>query len=56
MEDVEGVSVDNGQAVPLVIHAVEEKDSVDYLKKWVTKNRSWLDAKMLEHGENLRNL
>ena len=49
-----GVKVEQGEegekTLPLIIRAVEGKDSVDYLKGWMLENKAWLDAKMLEHG------
>lgn len=39
--------------LPLTIHATEGKESVDYLKGWIAQNKSWLEAKMLEHGKTI---
>ena len=50
MAPPEGVSVDSESNLPLIIRATEGNDSVHYLKKWITDNKSWLEAKMLEHG------
>ena len=50
MATPEGVSVDSESDLPLIIRATEGNDSVHYLKNWITDNKSWLEAKMLEHG------
>lgn len=52
-----GVKVLSGEeggekSLPLIIQALEGKDSVDFLKGWMLENKTWLDAKMLEHGRD----
>ena len=52
----EGVKIEEGgegteKTLPLIIRALEGKDSLDYLNGWITSNKSWLQAKMVEHGE-----
>ncbi len=39
------------KTIPLIIRAIEGKDSVDYLQQWMKDNKEWLASKMLEHGE-----
>jgi hypothetical protein len=46
----EGVEIVGAEALPLIIRAVDGKDSVEYLRGWITANRNWLEEKMVEHG------
>ena len=55
MSDTLGVEVvcsevEGEKALPLVLRALDGKDSLDYLKSWMAANRSWLEEKMVEHG------
>lgn len=51
-EGVEVVSSSDGEGcLPLVIRALEGKNSLDYLKSWMAANKSWLEEKMVQHGE-----
>lgn len=50
-EGVEVVASSDGEGcLPLVIRALEGKDSLDYLKTWMAANKSWLEEKMVQHG------
>ena len=50
-EGVEVANYGDGSVLPLIIRALEGKDSVEYLRGWISVNRSWLEKKMLEHGK-----
>lgn len=53
--EAEGVKIEGGEgtgkSLPLIIRALEGKDSLDYLNGWIASNKSWLQAKMVLHGE-----
>ena len=51
--DLEGVCVkirEDGESLPLFIEPKGDKDSVEYLKRWVGENKKWLKEKIVQHG------
>lgn len=42
-----------GEALPLVVRpATTRNESSEFLRSWVSKNKEWLDQKLLQHGKN----
>ena len=52
LEDVNVLTCDDGEQLPLKIGPRGSKDTVDFLKSWIVENKEWLDQKLLEHGNN----
>ncbi len=51
MAPAEGVLISSeSDALPLIIRAKEGQNSVAFLKQWITENKEWLDAQLLQHG------
>ena len=38
------------ESLPLIIRSKVGNESVTFLKNWITENKEWIEAKLLEHG------
>ena len=52
LEAVNVLTRDDGEQLPLKIGPRGDKDTVDFLKRWIAENKEWLDQKLLEHGKH----
>ena len=48
--DVCVVSEDGPESLPLIVRPKDGNSSVEFIKRWVSDNKDWIDEKLLEHG------
>ena len=49
--DVCVVSKDGPESLPLIVRPKDGNSSVEFIKRWVSDNKDWIDEKLLEHGD-----
>ena len=50
MSEVEVGVREDGETLPLIVRPKQGRDSVEFLQTWISRNKSWIEQKLLEHG------